>query len=1579
MNSSGGVASRTRSRTRFAHDIMGGTQSGSSSKSVQMNLREKPREENNTVLEDDYKLKGYDTDSLDDEYVQFHGMHVKHANGDSIRSCHHGMEIEIISEAEFRQTTHCRKSSLAVESGRGCAGKDNDDNTIKESTSVCPRTRWSRTSSDRSRQLDQNKCYADCNSALLQEDEKSHGSEHEIGIAGWTRSKRGVARKPIMVDDISLDLSDGSSSPGDSSLSDSPSSSEHEDCSDGIELLSDTHNEEESIDQHASKRQEFAPLKVHEDKVQVEVQLLGDSSKRTVGNIGNCSSRQDSSRNRPGSKRDHVQKSSSLLISQMFTETEFEEDEDDVGIDSSWTGRKSMKMWISSSGTSGARVAQRIGKEGKAPISKYDSSLKNKDSDKSNTALHDHSPTYEHVREKKAKVKFENNEQTSGRRFGARKYYDLYKDNTELEDDYELKAYDTDSLDDNDVQFLGMHIKHANGDSISRHCGMEIGVERISEAEFRQTHHGLKKESSLAAESARDYAGKDNDDDTIKESTSVCPRTRGSQTNLDRSRQLDQNKYYADCKSPLPQEDEERSHRSEHETGIASRTRSKRGVVRKTTTVDDISLDLSDGSSSPSDSRLSDSPSSSDHEADDSEDEEFAMEQYDCSDGIELSDSHDEQGSVDQHASNRPEFASLKVHQEEAQVEVQELGDSSKRTIGNISNCPSKRDSSRNRPGNRRDHVQKSSPLLSSQMFTKKEFKEDEDDEGIDHSWTGRKRMKLISSSRTSGTRAAQRMGKDGQASIRKYGLSQENEDSDKSNSALHHSSPTYEHARNKKARVKFENNEQMSGRRLCARKDYDLYKDLLDSVLDKTAEVKEDGSHEEAKQSPEHKDALPLKFRFEDEITTAVEKSESELIIERLFDEMELCLTYGDMDFNECHEVAKDTTSSPDDEANQYTQCCKGKHQLIKDDEIGVICKYCFHIELEAKHVMPPWAEKMYQGANRRFAGADQSSVLDGLDMEPGEDFAGSCNPRKGTIWDIKPGIRETMYEHQREGLEFLWKNLAGTTDLAQVKTAESRNLEGCIISHAPGTGKTRLTMVFLETYLKLYPDSRPLIITPASMLLTWEEEFRKWDVQFPFHNLNNLEISGKENKMILQRLPEGRSLNNTTVRTVKIYSWNKEQSILGMSYDLFKSLAWKKSENEPVTRILLEKPGLVVLDEGHIPRSQKSNIWNALLKLKTKKRIILSGTPFQNNFKELFNILRIVRPAVAGVLAKEKKFSEMISCRGRCSRKNYRDMEESQFSVSVMDTAIDDLKAAMAPFVHVHKGAILQQSLPGLRDCVILLRPPELQKSLIQRIEGLKNMFKFDHKVALISVHPYLFTQCRLTEEEKSGVDQAALEASKLIPFEGVKTRFMMELVRLSAVRNEKVLIFSQYLGPLDLIQDHLKGFFGWGEGKQILKMEGKMGQKDRQNLINAFNDPKSEAKVLLASTRCCSEGINLVGASRVVLLDVVWNPSVERQAICRAYRLGQKKIVYTYHLMTSGTTEGDKYCRQAEKERLSELVFTSSSNEQCKSMNADTSIDDGVLEDMVADVNLKDMFVKIIYQPKDKNLVETFSIAS
>ncbi|KAK4410918.1 SNF2 domain-containing protein CLASSY 3 [Sesamum angolense] len=423
--------------------------------------------------------------------------------------------------------------------------------------------------------------------------------------------------------------------------------------------------------------------------------------------------------------------------------------------------------------------------------------------------------------------------------------------------------------------------------------------------------------------------------------------------------------------------------------------------------------------------------------------------------------------------------------------------------------------------------------------------------------------------------------------------------------------------------------------------------------------------------------------------------------------------------------------------EETQHARCIRGKHELVLQDDLGLICIYCCHLELGPRDILPEW-----------------------------DNFAEFNSSANGTVWSIKPVIRESMYEHQQEGFEFLWKNLAGSINLDELKSTDPGGVGGCIISHAPGTGKTRLTIVFLESYLKLFPNCRPVIITPASMLLTWEEEFRKWNVEFPFYNLNNLEFMGKENKNALRLLAGAKRGNKDAIRMVKIYSWNMGRSILGISYSLFEKLTGEKYIKEKTN----EKRERVIID-GHTPRNRRSNIWNVLLKVQTKKRVILSGTPFQNNFGELFNTLHIVRPAIADVLAQEKTFAEMIASRRMSSKRKYKDENShSTLITGAIDRAVEKLKISMSPFVHVHKGTILQQSLPGLRDCVILLKPPALQKSLIERLEGSPSTFHFEHKVALISVHPYLFQHSDSTEEERIGIDLEAVQASKLNPNEGV-----------------------------------------------------------------------------------------------------------------------------------------------------------------------------------------------------------------
>lgn len=570
---------------------------------------------------------------------------------------------------------------------------------------------------------------------------------------------------------------------------------------------------------------------------------------------------------------------------------------------------------------------------------------------------------------------------------------------------------------------------------------------------------------------------------------------------------------------------------------------------------------------------------------------------------------------------------------------------------------------------------------------------------------------------------------------------------------------------------------------------------------------------------------------------------------------------------------------------------------------------------------------------------------------LESSYDGRGDFSPSddiQGTVWDLIPGVKKTLYPHQRDGFEFIWRNIAGGIRMDELGKPTKFGLGGCIICHAPGTGKTRLAIVFLQSFMKHYQNAKPVIVAPFPMLRTWEEEFGRWNVNIPFFNLNDNELSGKEDPKILGYVAKS-SKDDKTIRLVKLHTWASGNGVLCISYGLLQRLAGdKEGTDEKVRQVLLEQSGILVLDEGHTPRNEKSNIWKVLSNISTKRRVILSGTPFQNNFEELHNTISLVRqefetPVFPGFYSKYER--------------------------------IEELRKKIKPFVHVHKGEILKETLKGLIHRLLILKPSPLQTRCFEQLVRIKNRFKFDNLVSIISVHPSIFCG---RESKPAFVDEkfeSLLKKHRMDLDAGVKTRFLVELIKLS--KGERVLVFGQYIPPLNFIADLLKSVFGWSMGSELLYMHGKQDVKERQSSIRLFNDPRSEARVLLASTKACCEGIHLVGASRVVLLDVVWNPSVERQAISRAYRLGQLKDVFVYHLITSGTLEEEKYQRQATKERLSELVFSSAEeNTENKSTRSRIS-EDRILKEMTDHEKMKHMFKRVIYQPKADNLIESFNM--
>ncbi|KAK9094977.1 hypothetical protein Scep_026446 [Stephania cephalantha] len=719
----------------------------------------------------------------------------------------------------------------------------------------------------------------------------------------------------------------------------------------------------------------------------------------------------------------------------------------------------------------------------------------------------------------------------------------------------------------------------------------------------------------------------------------------------------------------------------------------------------------------------------------------------------------------------------------------------------------------------------------------------------------------------------------------------------------------------------------------------------------------------------------FPLDYIFEIE-EPLEEKTDYEKQLEPLWAEFDFALKSVELVSFNSSAIDNENAHKSNVKGDVATICQQGEHDLILDEEIGYKCTLCSFVKLEIKHVIPSMDAYSSERISRRYCSDAANIFWDGSHFEEG--VSESLSPElKGTIWERFPNIRKKMYKHQQEGFEFMWRNLAGSINLEELNNPNvSEGVGGCVISHAPGTGKTFLAIAFMQTFMSVFEDCRPVIMAPCSMLLTWEEEFKKWNVNIPFHNLNAKEFSGKEDGSILQLVGGGNSCSVESIRLVKLLSWTKGKSVLGVSYSLFEKQAGQKvvkdregrekevprdKIGENIRKTLLEKPSLLVLDEGHTPRNEKSRIWQALRNIKTERRIILSGTPFQNNFYELYNTLWLVRPKFANRISSTKKVRHAPS--------NLLSEKEAKGKWASLTNSIGkgsesmllEIRSIIEPFVHVHKGAILQ-NLPGLRDCVIGLHLTELQKELLEEAKGMKKQLELEHLVSVVTIHPSLFLTCKPHRIQKHFYDKIASETFKLDPSNGVKTRFLMELIKLSDTLNEKVLVFSQYIHPFSLIKDQLHQHFNWSEGVEVQQMDGKLNMENRQSLIKSFNDPSSKVRVLLASIKACREGISLIGASRVVLLDVVWNPSVVRQAISRAFRIGQNKIVYTYHLITSGTEERQKYCRQVQKSRLSKLVFTCSQGHVNEQNSSSVISGDKILETMIGNENLKDMFDKI-----------------
>ncbi|XP_051540427.1 transcriptional regulator ATRX-like isoform X2 [Myxocyprinus asiaticus] len=579
----------------------------------------------------------------------------------------------------------------------------------------------------------------------------------------------------------------------------------------------------------------------------------------------------------------------------------------------------------------------------------------------------------------------------------------------------------------------------------------------------------------------------------------------------------------------------------------------------------------------------------------------------------------------------------------------------------------------------------------------------------------------------------------------------------------------------------------------------------------------------------------------------------------------------------------------------------------------------------------------------------------------------------------------------HQREGVQFMWDCCCES-----VQSVKSSPGSGCILAHCMGLGKTLQVIVFLHTVLlcKLLPVNRALVVCPLNTVLNWKSEFDQWQRGLRPHTLRVTELA---------------TVKSVSVRVELLNDWFKKGGVMIMGYEVFRILTHghsaKNSKHREAFRSMLLNPGpdLVVCDEGHILKNAESSISKAMQALRTRRRIILTGTPLQNNLTEYHCMVDFIKENLLGSLKEfRNRFINPIQ-NGQCA-------DSTPADVRLMKNRSHVLHELLSGFIQRRDYSVLTSCLPPKREYVLSVRMTPLQCQLYTHYlqyctgkgVGVGSLFQDVHVLSLIWTHPWCLKLAQLSKnkgkedsapiltalgaglvthstqlngsergeakstgdsldaknktgdwkgrEERDGFSVGNGSAAdwylpfitaadaKVLEHSG-KLQLVMEILHHAEELQDKVLVFSQSLISLDLIESFLeyadktkgkeecpyKGKKSWVKNKDYYRLDGNTSACARKRWVQEFNNTKNtKGRLFLISTRAGSLGINLVAANRVVVFDACWNPSYDIQSIFRVYRFGQNKPVSVYRFLAQGTMEQKIYERQVAKQSLSSRVL-------------------------------------------------------
>ncbi|CAG0881245.1 unnamed protein product [Cyprideis torosa] len=506
-----------------------------------------------------------------------------------------------------------------------------------------------------------------------------------------------------------------------------------------------------------------------------------------------------------------------------------------------------------------------------------------------------------------------------------------------------------------------------------------------------------------------------------------------------------------------------------------------------------------------------------------------------------------------------------------------------------------------------------------------------------------------------------------------------------------------------------------------------------------------------------------------------------------------------------------------------------------------------------------------------------------------------------------VDPVLSKVLRPHQREGVKFMYDCVTGVQIVGSF---------GCIMADEMGLGKTLQCISLMWTLLRQSPNMKPtiekaIVVAPSSLVKNWYNEIAKWLGT----KVNPLAIdSGSKDE--IDRNLEG--FMNT-------YGRRPANPILIISYETLRLHAHVLHKGEV---------GLVICDEGHRLKNSENQTYQALSGLRCARRVLLSGTPIQNDLLEYFSLVHFVNTGLLGTAAEFRRKYEIPILRSR-------DADASDADHKRGKECLEELIQVVNRCIIRRTSALLTKYLPTKIEQVVCctLSPLQLQlyksfvesESMQRKLRG-ESRGKGDPAVSSLSSITTLKKLCNhpsliwdKVQERADGWENAAemfppgYNPKNVQPeLSGKMAVLDCLLASIKSSGNDKVVLVSNYTQTLDLFEKmcYMRRY-------GYVRLDGSMSIKKRAKVVERFNDPTSSDFIFMLSSKAGGCGLNLIGANRLVMFDPDWNPANDDQAMARVWRDGQKKQCFIYRLLATGSIEEKIFQRQAHKKALSSCV--------------------------------------------------------